>query len=175
VEEARSEFALALDEEHRTAMELLNRAWSYAQSFPRIPESWTRAERRAPSIPDDAPQPPARRAPDAEQRIEVEPQADRAPAHAAPVPPPPPAADVPSEYDIEAELADAIADDLDTRSFTRSRKPRKPIGTVKLGNETLVVCDDGSTWRRTERGWRQATPLPGSPMQLREPRIERAG
>lgn len=181
-EQSRAEFTTALDEEHRTAMELLNRAWSYVQTFPRIPESWTRAERRPPSVPDDAPPPPPppRRAAESETRIEVEPQADRAPsaspspapshAHSVSMPP-----DVESEYDIEAELADAIADDLDTRSFTRTRKPRKPIGTVKLGNETVVVCDDGSTWRRTERGWRQVAPVPGSPMQLREPRIERAG
>jgi hypothetical protein len=46
---------------------------------------------------------------------------------------------------------------------------------VKVGNETLVVCDDGSTWRKTDRGWRQSTPLPGSPVLGREPRIERAG
>jgi hypothetical protein len=85
------------------------------------------------------------------------------------------ATDTESDYDIEAELADAIADDLDTRSFTRNRKPRKPVGTVRVGNETVVVCDDGSTWRRTERGWRQVAPLPGTPVQLREPRIERAG
>ncbi|HSU95350.1 MAG TPA: hypothetical protein VLI43_16700, partial [Gemmatimonadaceae bacterium] len=61
------------------------------------------------------------------------------------------------------------------RSFARTRKPRKPVGTVKLGDETVVVCDDGSTWRRTERGWRQVTPLPGTPAQARESRIERAG
>jgi hypothetical protein len=184
VEQARTEFARALDEEHRTAMELLNRAWSYAQTFPRIPDSWTRSER--PPLPDNAPQPrteprtePRRepqpepqappRASESETRIEVEPQADRA-SSAASTP-----ADVQSDYDIEAELADAIADDLDTRSFTRTRKPRKPVGTVRLGSETVVVCDDGSTWRRTERGWRQVTPLPGTPAQARESRIERAG
>lgn len=172
VEKTRAEFALALDEEHRTAMELLNRAWSYVQTFPRIPDSWTRTERRPPPIPDDVPQPPPRRTTESETRIEVEPQADRAPAPSAAASSP---ADVQSDYDIEAELADAIADDLDTRSFTRNRKPRKPIGTVKLGNETVVVCDDGSTWRRIDRGWRQVTPLPGTPVQAREPRIERAG
>jgi hypothetical protein len=172
VERTRAEFALALDEEHRTAMELLNRAWSYVQTFPRIPDSWTRAERRPPPIPDDAPRPPTRRATESETRIDVEPQADRMQAHNAPASSP---ADTQSDYDIEAELADAIAEDLDTRSFTRNRKPRKPIGTVKLGNETVVVCDDGSTWRRSERGWRQVTPLPGTPVQVREPRIERAG
>jgi hypothetical protein len=171
VEQTRAEFALALDEEHRTAMELLNRAWTYVQTFPRIPDSWTRTDRRPPPIPDDVPQPP-RRTTESETRIDVEPQADRvqAPNAAASSP-----SDVQSDYDIEAELADAIADDLDTRSFTRNRKPRKPIGTVKLGNETVVVCDDGSTWRRIERGWRQVTPLPGTPVQAREPRIERAG
>jgi hypothetical protein len=181
VEQARSEFAHALDEEHRTAMDLLNRAWSYAQTFPRVPDSWTRTER--PPLADNVPQPPSeprpdaraepqapqRRASESETRIAVEPQADRAPS-AASTP-----AEEQSDYDIEAELADAIADDLDTRSFTRSRKPRKPVGTVKLGNETVVVCDDGSTWRRTERGWRQVTPLPGTPAQARESRIERAG
>jgi predicted nucleic acid-binding Zn-ribbon protein len=173
VEQARTEFAMALDEEHRTAMELLNRAWSYVQTFPRIPESWTTADRRPPATPhEEPPPPPPRRATEAETRIEVEPQADRAPHHPAAAPP---QFDAPSDYDIEAELADAIADDLDTRSFTRSRKARKPIGTVKLGNETVVVCDDGSTWRRTERGWRQATPLPGTPVQGREQRVERAG
>jgi len=185
LEEARTDFAHALEEEHRTAMELLNRAWSYAQTFPRIPDSWTRAER--PPLADSVPQarseaqpqpqpeaqpephPSSRRASESETRIEVEPQADRAPP-AASTP-----ADEQSDYDIEAELADAIADDLDTRSFTRTRKPRKPVGTVKLGDETVVVCDDGSTWRRTERGWRQVTPLPGTPAQARESRIERAG
>jgi hypothetical protein len=180
-EQSRTEFAAALDEEHRTAMELLNRAWSYVQTFPRIPESWTRAERSSHPVPDDAPPPPPPPRPtESETRIDVEPQADRArasgpseptsPAHADSIPP-----DVQSDYDIEAELADAIAEDLDTRSFTRTRKPRKPIGTVKLGNETVVVCDDGSAWRRTERGWRQVAPVPGSPVQMREPRIERAG
>ncbi|MDB4910759.1 MAG: hypothetical protein JWO39_1582 [Gemmatimonadetes bacterium] len=171
VEKTRVEFAMALDEEHRTAMELLNRAWSYVQTFPRIPDSWTRTERRPPPVPDDAPQPPPRRATEAETRIEVEPQADRMPVHSAAASP----VDAQSDYDIEAELADAIADDLDTRSFARNRKPRKPIGTVKVGNETVVVCDDGSTWRRSDRGWRQVTPLPGTPVQAREPRIERAG
>jgi len=180
-EQSRTEFAAALDEEHRTAMELLNRAWSYVQTFPRIPETWTRAEGRSPSVPEDAPPPPPPpRRPEAETRIDVEPQADRArapsasdatsPAHADAM-----HSDLQSDYDIEAELADAIADDLDTRSFTRTRRPRKPVGTVKLGNETVVVCDDGSTWRRTERGWRQVAPVPGSPMQMRESRIERAG
>ena len=171
VEQARTEFVMALDEEHRTAMELLNRAWSYAQTFPRIPDSWTGTERGPRPLPDNVPQaqpqpepqpqsqPPSRRPSETETRIEVEPQADRAPSATAAVPEP---ADVQSDYDIEAELADAIADDLETRSFTRTRKPRKPIGTVKLGNETVVVCDDGSTWRRTERGWRQVTPLPGT-------------
>ena len=194
VEQARTEFVMALDEEHRTAMELLNRAWSYAQTFPRIPDSWTSTERRSQPLPDNVPEPqpePARASPpeahpaahpepapesrrttESETRIEVEPQADR--ARMAPAGPSVPD-DVQSDYDIEAELADAIADDLDTRSFTRTRKPRKPIGTVKLGNETVVVCDDGSTWRRTERGWRQVTPLPGTPAQSRESRIERAG
>ena len=191
VEQARTEFVMALDEEHRTAMELLNRAWSYAQTFPRIPDSWTGTERGARPLPDNVPtpppqaepepqaqpqpepqaQPPSRRTSESETRIEVEPRADRAPA-AAPAAPPP---DEESDYDIEAELADAIADDLETRSFTRTRKPRKPIGTVKLGNETVVVCDDGSTWRRTERGWRQVTPVPGTLAQSRESRIERAG
>jgi hypothetical protein len=202
VEQARAEFVMALDEEHRTAMELLNRAWSYAQTFPRIPDSWTSTESRARPLPDNVPQPhpeshPAShpeshpesraesraeprtepkpessRVSEAETRIEVEPQADRAPSAASPAST---QADEQSDYDIEAELADAIADDLDTRSFTRTRKPRKPVGTVKLGNETVVVCDDGSTWRRTERGWRQVTPLPGTPAQSRESRIERAG
>jgi hypothetical protein len=172
IEQTRAEFAVALDEEHRTAMELLNRAWSYVQTFPRIPDSWTRGEHRATSVPDDMP-PPSRRAPDAETRIDVEPQADRAPYSAGTPASPPP--EMHSDYDIEAELADAIAEDLDTRSFARNRKPRKPIGTVKLGNETVVVCDDGSTWRKSERGWRQVTPLPGTPVLGREPRIERAG
>jgi hypothetical protein len=185
VEQARTEFTLALDEEHRTAMELLNRAWSYAQTFPRIPDSWASAERRSRPLPDNVPephpaypeprsesqQPHSHRTAESETRIDVEPHADRAPSPAAASMPD----DVQSDYDIEAELADAIADDLDTRSFTRTRKPRKPIGTVKLGNETVVVCDDGSTWRRTERGWRQVTPLPGTPAQPRESRIERAG
>ena len=185
LEQARTDFAHALEEEHRTAMELLNRAWSYAQTFPRIPDSWTRTER--PPLADSVPQPPseaqpearpepqpesqspARRATESETPIEVEPQSDRAPSAASTL------ADEQSDYDIEAELADAIADDLDTRSFARTRKPRKPVGTVKLGDETVVVCDDGSTWRRTERGWRQVTPLPGTPAQARESRIERAG
>ena len=174
VEQARTEFAAALDEEHRTAMELLNRAWSYVQTFPRIPDAWARADRQPPAPAAAAPQPPARRPTEAETRIEVEPQADR-PSYASSEPHPSEPSSDASEYDIEAELADAVADDLDTRSFTRPRKPRKPIGTVKLGNETVVVCDDGSTWRRTERGWRQATPLPGTPVQSREQRIERAG
>lgn len=175
VEQARTEFALALDEEHRTAMELLNRAWSYVQTFPRIPEAWTRAERQPSPPPAEAPPPVARRPAEAETRIEVEPQADRVSYSSSSVPSPAePSADS-YEYDIEAELADAVADDLDTRSFARTRKPRKPIGTVKLGNETVVVCDDGSTWRRTERGWRQATPVPGTAVQSREQRIERAG
>jgi hypothetical protein len=186
VEQARTEFVMALDEEHRTAMELLNRAWSYAQTFPRIPDSWTTTERGARPLPDNVPPPQPQQEPEpqpeprpqsrpvseSETRIEVQPRADRAPAHAPAAPLP---ADEQSDYDIEAELADAIADDLETRSFTRTRKPRKPIGTVKLGNETVVVCDDGSTWRRTERGWRQVTPLPGTPAQSRESRIERAG
>lgn len=168
IEHTRAEFALALDEEHRTAMELLNRAWRYVQSFPRIPESWSRTASRAKSVPDDMPQParhaapPAGRSADSETRIEVEHAADRAPLED-------------TDYDIEAELADAIAEDLDARSFVRSRKPRRPIGTVKLGDETVVVCDDGSTWRKGDRGWRQITPLPGTPVQSREPRIERAG
>lgn len=177
IEETRAEFALALDEEHRTAMELLNRAWSYVQTYPRIPDSWSssvvrEAAARAPSVPDDMRRPAARR-PEVETRIEVEPQADRAPIPAAAQPAAP--ADLHSDYDIEAELADAIAEDLEARSFARNRKARKPIGTVKLGNETVVVCDDGSTWRKSERGWRQVTPLPGSPVLAREPRIERAG
>jgi hypothetical protein len=187
VEQSRTEFVMALDEEHRTAMELINRAWSYAQTFPRIPETWTGVEPGSRPLPDNvpppepqpeaerqperhaAPQPQPRRTSESETRIEVEPRADRAPS-AAPAP-----LEEQSDYDIEAELADAIADDLETRSFTRTRKPRKPIGTVKLGSETVVVCDDGSTWRRTERGWRQVTPLPGTPAQSRESRIERAG
>jgi hypothetical protein len=172
IEQTRAEFALALDEEHRTAMELLNRAWSYVQSYPRIPESWPRSDARAASASDDTPQPSARHT-ESETRIEVEPSADRTPA-------PAPATasssvNEHSDYDIEAELADAIAEDLDARSFVRNRKARKPIGTVKVGNETLVVCDDGSTWRKTDRGWRQSTPLPGTPVLGREPRIERAG
>jgi hypothetical protein len=179
IEQTRAEFAIALDEEHRTAMELLNRAWSYVQTYPRVPDSWSgstarAAESRGRHVPDDMPQPPSRRA-EAETRIEVEPQADRAPfppsiSTSAPTP-----TEMHSDYDIEAELADAIADDLEARSFARNRKPRRPIGTVKLGNETVVVCDDGSTWRKSERGWRQVTPLPGTPVLSREPRIERAG
>ncbi len=182
IEQTRAEFALALDEEHRTAMELLNRAWSYVQTYPRVPDSWARpsADMRAAQIPDDMPRPQSQpespthmRRTEAETRIDVEPQADRAPF-------PAPAAstsraDLHSDYDIEAELSDAIAEDLEARSFARNRKPRKPIGTVKLGNETVVVCDDGSTWRKSERGWRQVTPLPGTPVLSREPRIERAG
>lgn len=170
IEQTRAEFAFALDEEHRTAMELLNRAWRYVQTFPRIPDSWSRSSPRAMSVPDDVPPPAARRsapppgrAAESETRIEVEHAADRAPSPADG-----------SDYDIEAELADAIAEDLDARSFVRTRKPRRPIGTVKLGNETVVVCDDGSTWRKGEHGWRQITPVPGTPVQ-REPRIERAG
>ncbi len=160
IEQTRAEFAVALDEEHRTAMELLNRAWRYVQTFPRIPESWSRTSSRATSVPVDmAPParhaaPPARRSADSETRIEVEHAADRAPLED-------------TDYDIEAELADAIAEDLDARSFVRNRKPRRPIGTVKLGDETVVVCDDGSTWRKGDRGWRQITPLPGTPVQSR--------
>jgi hypothetical protein len=181
IEETRAEFALALDEEHRTAMELLNRAWSYVQTYPRIPDSWSgtlarAADTREPPVPDDMPHPASPR-PDSETRIEVERQADRAPFPAPPSDASPPAspAELHSDYDIEAELADAIAEDLEARSFARNRKARKPIGTVKLGNETVVVCDDGSTWRKSERGWRQVTPLPGTPVLTREPRIERAG
>lgn len=161
VEQTRAEFAVALDEEHRTAMELLNRAWRYVQTFPRIPEAWSRTASRAASVPVDMPPPPARhaapsagRSADFETRIEVEHAADRAPLED-------------TDYDIEAELADAIAEDLDARSFVRNRKPRRPIGTVKLGDETVVVCDDGSTWRKGDRGWRQITPLPGTPVQSR--------
>jgi hypothetical protein len=124
------------------------------------------------------PQPVSRR-PEAETRIEVEREADRTPlpssSAASPQPVTPVPADLHSDYDIEAELADAIAEDLEARIFARNRKARKPIGTVKLGNETVVVCDDGSTWRKSERGWRQVTPLPGTPVLSREPRIERAG
>ncbi len=184
IEETRAEFALALDEEHRTAMELLNRAWSYVQRYPRIPDSWsetlarTGATARPPTVPDDMPQPSTRPS-ETETRIEVEPQADRAPFPSATAAQSPQHTAAPttrhSDYDIEAELADAIAEDLEARSFARNRKARKPIGTVKLGNETVVVCDDGSTWRKSERGWRQVTPLPGSPVLSREPRIERAG
>jgi hypothetical protein len=172
IEQTRSEFALALDEEHRAAMELLDRAWSYVQSYPRVPESWPRSEARTASARDDAPQPSGRHT-ESETRIEVEPSADRTPAPASATESSP--VNGHADYDIEAELADAIAEDLDARSFVRSRKPRKPIGTVKVGNETVVVCDDGSTWRKTERGWRQSTPLPGTPVLGREPRIERAG
>jgi hypothetical protein len=172
VEQTRAEFALALDEEHRTAMELLNRAWSYVQTYPRIPDSWSRLDAREAAVPDDMPQPSGRRA-ESETRIEVERAADRVPSPAPAAPSAP--AELQSDYDIEAELADAIAEDLDARSFARNRKARKPIGTVKLGNETVVVCDDGSTWRKSERGWRQVTPLPGTPVLGREPRIERAG
>ena len=172
VEQTRAEFALALDEEHRTAMELLNRAWSYVQTYPRIPDSWSRTGARGKSVPDDMPQPSVRRA-ESETRIAVEPAADRVPFPSAAAAPP--AVDPHSEYDIEAELADAIAEDLEARSFARNRKPRKPIGTVKLGNETVVVCDDGSTWRKSDLGWRQVTPLPGTPVLGREPRIGRAG
>jgi len=172
VEQTRAEFALALDEEHRTAMELLNRAWSYVQTYPRIPDSWSRLDARAAAVPDDMPQPSGRRA-ESETRIEVERAADRVPSPAAAAPSA--SAELQADYDIEAELADAIAEDLDARSFARNRKARKPIGTVKLGNETVVVCDDGSTWRKSERGWRQVTPLPGTPVLGREPRIERAG
>ena len=180
IEQTRAEFAVALDEEHRTAMELLNRAWSYVQTYPRIPDSWSGsasrdADARARHVPDDMPQPPSRRGAEAETRIEVEPQADRVPFPPSLATPASNPAEMPSDYDIEAELADAIADDLEARSFARNRKPRKPIGTVKLGNETVVVCDDGSTWRKSERGWRQVTPLPGTPVLSREPRIERAG
>ena len=171
IEQTRAEFAVALDEEHRTSMELLNRAWRYVQTFPRIPNAWARSMPRGTSVPDDMPPPPHRRpappphaAPDTESRIEVEHAADRSPASQSA-----------SDYDIEAELADAIAEDLNGRSFARNRKPRRPIGTVKLGNEVVVVCDDGSTWRKGDRGWRQVTPLPGTPVQSREPRIERAG
>ncbi|MEP7087266.1 MAG: hypothetical protein ABI884_08020, partial [Gemmatimonadota bacterium] len=190
IEQTRAEFALALDEEHRTAMELLNRAWSYVQSYPRIPDSWSSTLTRdagpahAPSVPDDMPQPSTRRT-ESETRIEVEREADRVPFPApaaasasASAPESAPDSAPPgkhSDYDIEAELADAIAEDLEARSFARNRKARKPIGTVKLGNETVVVCDDGSTWRKSERGWRQVTPLPGTPVLSREPRIERAG
>lgn len=172
IEQTRSEFALALDEEHRAAMELLDRAWSYVQGYPRIPEAWPRPEARAASALDDAP-PPSGRHTESETRIEVEPSADRSPAPASATASSP--VNDHSDYDIEAELADAIAEDLDARSFVRNRKARKPIGTVKVGNETVVVCDDGSTWRKTERGWRQSTPLPGTPVLGREPRIERAG
>jgi len=172
IEHTRAEFALALDEEHRAAMELLDRAWSYVQSYPRIPESWPHSEARAASARDEAPQPSGRHT-ESETRIEVEPSADRAPGPASATASSPVSEH--SDYDIEAELADAIAEDLDARSFVRNRKARKPIGTVKVGNETVVVCDDGSTWRKTERGWRQSTPLPGTPVLGREPRIERAG
>jgi len=171
IEQTRAEFAVALDEEHRTAMELLNRAWRYAQTFPRIPDSWSRTAPRAMSRPDDMTPPPAPRAAppaagaaDSETRIEVQHAADRAPA-----------AGEDSQYDIEAELADAIGEDLDSRTFVRNSKPRRPIGTVKLGNETVVVCDDGSAWRKGDLGWRQVTPVPGTPVQSREPRIEQAG
>ncbi len=47
IEQTRSEFAIALDEEHRAAMELLDRAWSYVQGYPRIPDAWPRPEARA--------------------------------------------------------------------------------------------------------------------------------
>ncbi len=174
IEQTRAEFALALDEEHRTAMELLNRAWRYVQNYPRVPDTWSRADVRAAMARDENP-PPKSRATDAEARIDVEPSADRMPFSAGGSPQPPMPSGIHSDYDIEAELADAIAEDLDARSFVRSRKVRKPIGTVKMGNETVVVCDDGSTWRKTDRGWRQSTPLPGSPVLQREPRIERAG
>jgi regulator of protease activity HflC (stomatin/prohibitin superfamily) len=142
------------------------------QTYPRIPDSWSRLDARAAAVPDDMPQPSGRRA-ESETRIEVERAADRVPSPAAAAPSA--SAELQADYDIEAELADAIAEDLDARSFARNRKARKPIGTVKLGNETVVVCDDGSTWRKSERGWRQVTPLPGTPVLGREPRIERAG
>jgi len=172
IEQTRADFALALDEEHRAAMELLDRAWSYVQSYPRVPESWPRPQARAASARDDTPQPSGRHT-ESETRIEVEPSADRSPAPSSATASSP--LNEHSDYDIEAELADAIAEDLDARSFVRNRKARKPVGTVKVGNETIVVCDDGSTWRKTERGWRQSTPLPGTPVLGREPRIERAG
>jgi chromosome segregation ATPase len=165
LEQTRAEFALALDEEHRSSMTLLNRAWSYVQTFPRVPDAWNRPAARATAAPERAHA--HREGADVEARIEVEREADRAvhshPAPAAPVP----ADSNPPEYDIEAELADAIADDLEAPSFARTRKTRKPVGTVKVGNETVVVCDDGSTWRRTDRGWRQLPPVPGTPVQLR--------
>ncbi len=186
LEHSRAEFALALEEEHRAAMALLNRAWSYVQTFPRVPDSWEQPNAGPPAQAEHS-RADARHRPDTagesadrETPIEVERAADRvaaAPLHrSAPTPPPSPAAEEPlPEYDIEAELADAIGDDLDARSFARTRKTRKPVGMMKVGSETVVVCDDGSTWRKSDRGWRQVTPLPGTPAQVREPRIERAG
>ena len=77
VEQARTEFVMALDEEHRTAMELLNRAWSDAQTFPRIPDSWTGTERGSRPMPDNVPQVhahPEPQAPAAHAQQQMQPQ-----------------------------------------------------------------------------------------------------
>jgi hypothetical protein len=169
---ARVEFARALDEEHRQAMELLSRAWSYVNDYPRMPDWWSRAtlaERPAP-----------RKSEDAETRIEVERDADRVRAQQAETPPAgapvvPPAAR--EHYDIEAELADAVGEDLQ-RAAARTRRARKPVGTVRQNDEVLVVCDDGSVWKKTELGWRESPPIPGSATSAgarRSESIEHAG
>ncbi len=149
LDHARAEFARALEEEHRSAMELLARAWTFIHDYPRMPDWWPRVAGTGAEPPDAARL-------ETEAPIEVEREPDVAP------PPASESARVP-DYDIEAELADAIALDLERRPGSGRRVARKPIGTIVHDDEKVVICDDGSAWAKRDNGWQQVAPVPGTP------------
>ncbi|MFN2400366.1 MAG: hypothetical protein ABR543_17265 [Gemmatimonadaceae bacterium] len=43
---------------------------------------------------------------------------------------------------------------------------RTPVSTMRVGDETLVVCDDGSVWSKRASGWVQQQDLPGTKSEI---------
>ena len=166
IEQTRAEFAVALDEEHRTAMELLDRAWRYVQTYP-AHSRLVVAHRAACHVPsrrhDSAARAPRRAGGRRRDGIR---NAHRGPARR--VDRAPPRARKSTHTTTSRPSSRTPLATISTRAPSCATANRdRPIGTVKLGNETVVVCDDGSPWRKGDLGWRQVTPVPGTPVQSR--------
>jgi len=163
LDEARADFARALDEEHRDAVKLVSSAWNFVHNYPRIPEWWRRhtgrtvTPRSTERVAESAPSEASAAMPETEAPINVQRSADASAGRGVDM--------RPADYDIETELADAIAEDLRQKQSIPPGRTRRVVSAVKRGDEVLVVCDDGSAWIRNDRGWREVTPVPGTAAQ----------
>lgn len=86
--------------------------------------------------------------------------------------PPPPSASPPSAPSASSPLSQTAAPMWRPvpPPPSGSTRVRKPVAAMRREHDILVICDDGSVWRKLPTGWIEEPPIPGSVVDGEESR-----